>query len=508
MPLDPLVAIPPRVRCAMNHRRGVPDTAPLNSLLKQGRCFCLWAQSAVHGLHRAVAERLDATVPGGTANTRAPSAQCPHQASAMPVQRPAPPQAKNGRQAAQRQRHARPAPAPLSCSPCPRAPGDSCSGRRPDADRTLRNWGACSQAGETTVGKRREANDGRQTTGGKRREANDGRHTTGHQRRDTNDGIQGGGGAGKTPPRHATVLRLLVYLEPLQRVVPALVDCTALGAGDIQHHHIRGWAEQRQPSILAPQCALGVVPSVKLAMLDGRSQVETARSPTGRCDWTCRDVDARAAAEAGRGDSAGGGPRGRLLRSGLGDRVCQDRACLGGGARHPRSSGITGSTERLAEARQCSWLTGRAMHHLGTDGDQILTMTCWTIQGGTGHARATPAPCPRHARATPSQQLPIARATPAPCPRHVRATVLFPQGCPCAPPRPQSFQRLLDDGLLRASLAGRCLPRQGAQRGAAQSLSGSTESCLGRNWPGMYENGGEHGCSRQGVSFCWTGCVR
>eukprot|EP00661_Eupelagonemidae_sp_cell13_P017804 gene17804-biopygen9899 len=30
--------------------------------------------------------------------------------------------------------------------------------------------------------------------------------------------------------------------------------------------------------------------------------------------------------------------------------------------------------------------------------------------GVTGHARATPAPCPRH----PSQKLPVARATPAP----------------------------------------------------------------------------------------------
>eukprot|EP00661_Eupelagonemidae_sp_cell13_P021711 gene21711-biopygen1130 len=42
-----------------------------------------------------------------------------------------------------------------------------------------------------------------------------------------------------------------------------------------------------------------------------------------------------------------------------------------------------------------------------------------------------PAPCPRHARATPAppqaKKMPIARATPAPCPRHARATVLFPQ---------------------------------------------------------------------------------
>eukprot|EP00661_Eupelagonemidae_sp_cell13_P013480 gene13480-biopygen1995 len=49
------------------------------------------------------------------------------------------------------------------------------------------------------------------------------------------------------------------------------------------------------------------------------------------------------------------------------------------------------------------------------------------MPGGTGNARATPAPCPRHARATPSQKNPTARGTPAPCQRHARATVLFPQ---------------------------------------------------------------------------------
>eukprot|EP00661_Eupelagonemidae_sp_cell13_P001279 gene1279-biopygen16772 len=40
--------------------------------------------------------------------------------------------------------------------------------------------------------------------------------------------------------------------------------------------------------------------------------------------------------------------------------------------------------------------------------------------GGTGHARATPAP-------PQAKKMPTARATPAPCPRHARASVLFPQ---------------------------------------------------------------------------------
>eukprot|EP00661_Eupelagonemidae_sp_cell13_P024317 gene24317-biopygen10430 len=46
------------------------------------------------------------------------------------------------------------------------------------------------------------------------------------------------------------------------------------------------------------------------------------------------------------------------------------------------------------------------------------------MPGVTGHARATPAPCPRHARATQASKWPKARATPAPCPHHARATVL------------------------------------------------------------------------------------
>eukprot|EP00661_Eupelagonemidae_sp_cell13_P016567 gene16567-biopygen21807 len=52
--------------------------------------------------------------------------------------------------------------------------------------------------------------------------------------------------------------------------------------------------------------------------------------------------------------------------------------------------------------------------------------------GGTGHARATPAP--PHAK-----QMPTARTTPAPCPRHARASVLFPLGetaTPASGPRP------------------------------------------------------------------------
>eukprot|EP00661_Eupelagonemidae_sp_cell13_P015566 gene15566-biopygen23200 len=50
--------------------------------------------------------------------------------------------------------------------------------------------------------------------------------------------------------------------------------------------------------------------------------------------------------------------------------------------------------------------------------------------GGTGHARATTAHRPRHARATPSQNTKCLQPTPRP--RHARASVLFPQtgeGC-------------------------------------------------------------------------------
>eukprot|EP00661_Eupelagonemidae_sp_cell13_P013754 gene13754-biopygen5051 len=54
---------------------------------------------------------------------------------------------------------------------------------------------------------------------------------------------------------------------------------------------------------------------------------------------------------------------------------------------------------------------------------QLLPGGAAPVPGVTGHARATPAPCPRHARATQAQKkMPIARATPAPCPRHARAT--------------------------------------------------------------------------------------
>eukprot|EP00661_Eupelagonemidae_sp_cell13_P015793 gene15793-biopygen8196 len=69
------------------------------------------------------------------------------------------------------------------------------------------------------------------------------------------------------------------------------------------------------------------------------------------------------------------------------------------------------------------------------------------LDTGTGHARTTPAP-------PQAKKNPTARVTPAPCPRHARASVLFPQGSSLAQSAAHLFYSFLR-GDARVSFAVR-----------------------------------------------------